>query len=287
MTPVFRSLLLLVLCLNISLRGVAQVQIVSSATSGAGDSTRRAAFTANIKKPLAKKPKPIQNEFSFGLRLNTNGWSIFADRGFVKTEETKYRDMFHDVRILQAEFGERKHPKEIRSTINGDPQRTRPFIYGKVANFYPLKLGYGKRKMIAGKPEPGTVSVHWVYVGGAVVGLEKPYYIEALTVDPGTGRFQQETIKYSEETKQSFLTEDFILGASGFTQGLGEIKAHFGVHAKTGLHFDFAQRKKTKMALEIGAAGELYTKPIMIMADQKAVPYAVNIYASVQFGKRW
>jgi hypothetical protein len=32
---------------------------------------------------------------------------------------------------------------------------------------------------------------------------------------------------------------------------------------------------------------EIYTKAIEIMANQKARPYAVNIYASIQAGKRW
>ena len=286
MTPFSKPLFLLAAGLFLQTRVLAQAPIIFSG-SNAQDSPRTTAPMQVVKKPLVKKPKSIANELSFGIRLNTDGWSIFADRGYVVTEETKYREMFHDVRVFQAELGERKHPKEIRSTINGDPQRTKPFVYGKVANFYPFKLGYGKRKMIAGKPESGTVSVHWVYVGGLALGLEKPYYIQAMVLDRNTGRFSQETIKYSEETKEPFLTEELIVGAAGFSEGLKEIKFVPGVQAKTGLHFDFSQRKKTKLALEIGLNGELYTRRIQMMANQKALPYAANVYASVQFGKRW
>jgi hypothetical protein len=240
-----------------------------------------------VKRVVAKKPKPIANEFSAGLRLNTNGWSIFAERGKVQTEETKYRDLFYNVNFAYLEISEQKHPKETRSTINGDPQRTRPFVFGKVNNFYTVKAGVGRRKMIAGKPEASTVSVHWVYGGALSAGLLKPYYIEALVVDQNTGRFEQQTMKYSEDTKGTFLNEGYVLGAAGFTKGLNEIKVVPGVSARSGLHFDFSQRKRVKLAVEMGVNAELYTKRIEIMANQKAVPYALNIYASVQAGKRW
>lgn len=253
--------------------------------SSATDSARKA--TVPIKRVVAKKPKPIANELSGGLRLNTNGWSLFAERGVVQTEETKYRDLFHNVNFVYLELSERKHPKETRTTISGDPQGTRPFIFGKINNFYNVRAGVGRRKMIAGKPEGGTVSVHWVYGGALALGMLKPYYVEALVANPNSGFFEQQTIKYNDETKATFLNENFIVGATGFSKGLNELKLVPGVQAKTGLHFDFAQRKRTKLAVEMGMSAEVYTKRIEIMANQKAVPYAMNIYASIQAGKRW
>lgn len=254
--------------------------------SSAQDSSKKT-IVAPVKRVVAKKPKPIANELSGGLRLNTNGWSIFAERGRVQTEETKYRDLFYNVNFLYLELSEQKHPKETRSTINGDPQRTRPFVFGKINNFYSFKAGIGRRKMIAGKPESGTVSVHWVYGGGLAMGLLKPYYVEAAVANTATGRFEQQTIKYTDETKGTFLSEGFILGATGFSKGLNELKLVPGIQAKTGLHFDFSQRKRTKLAVEVGASAELYTKRIELMANQKAMPYACNIYASIQAGRRW
>ena len=277
------SLLLSVLAVVLAVEN-GQAQQVSVITSPP-DTLRK--VSPPVRKPVVKKPKPIANEISIGLRLNTNGWSLFAERGKVKTEETKYRDQFHDVNLLYLELSERKHPKETRSTINGDPQQTRPFVFGKVNNFYTLKGGFAHRKMIAGKPESGTVSVHWIYGGGLVAGFLKPYYIEALVANPSIGRFEQQTIRYSEETKGTFLSEGFILGATGFAKGLNETKVVPGVSARTGLHFDFAQRKRTKLAVEVGMSGELYTQRVEIMANQKAQPYALNIYASIQAGKRW
>ena len=76
------------------------------------------------------------------------------------------------------------------------------------------------------------------------------------------------------------------MGSSGWTKGLNETKIVPGIHAKTGLHFDFAASVKTKLAIEVGVAGELYTKKIELMATQDAYPYLLNAYVNLQFGKR-
>ena len=167
--------------------------------------------------------------------------------------------------------------------MNGlDNRDTKPFIYGKTNNFYAFKLGYGMRKMIAGKPETKTVSVHWVYLGGLSLGLQKPYYLETYNQDNGT----IESIKYSEETERRFLGQ-YIIGSSGFTKGLNETQIIPGFHAKTALHFDFAATKKSKIALETGINAEYYTKKIELMAYQDAKPYFIDVYVSLQFGGRW
>jgi hypothetical protein len=238
-----------------------------------------------------KGPKPIKTELSVGLRLNTDGWTIFATKGYVRSKESKQSDLFHNIRFYQVEFSEKKHPKEMKGTPTsgnavGD-QKPKPYVFGKINNFYTFKLGIGDRKMIAGKPESGTVSIHWVYGGGLSIGLLKPYYVDAYVIQDNTGTLAVESIKYSDSTKLSFLTPDFIVGSSGFAKGLGEIKVVPGLHAKTGLHFDFAASRKAKMALEVGVNAEIYSKKIELMANQKAFPYLVNAYLSIEFGKRW
>jgi len=264
-----------------------------SAAPASAQQTLRATDTAQRtplsvpRRPVVPKIKPIAHEISFALRLHTDGWSLAAERGFVRSEETKFRDLFHDINFVSLELGEKRHPKEMRSSIAGDPQRTRPFVFGKVANFFAVKPGIGRRQMIAGKPESGTTSVHWVYGGGFALGLSKPYYVRALVRDVPGGPFSEQTIKYSDETAESFLNENLISGAAGFTQGLGEMSLTPGLHARTGLHFDFAPRRTTKLAIELGVSAEVYTKAIEIMANQPTRPYFANIYAAIQLGKRW
>lgn len=235
---------------------------------------------APVKKVVVKKPKPIRTEFSGGIRLNTDGFGIFVDKGWVKSEE-KMRDYFYDLKFVQVELEEKKHPKEIKrnNTSAIADEKSRPFIFGKLNNFYALKIGYGMRKMIAGKPEHGTVSIHWVYLGGLSVGMAKPYYYNIAGGAP---------IKFTDSTRDIFLrSPQTIEGSAGFAKGLNELKIIPGIHAKTGLHFDFATSNTTVLSMETGVNAELYMKNIELMALQKAVPYFVNIYASFQFGKRW
>src|SRR5690606_4292420 len=101
-----------------------------------------------------KRPPPVKHELSGGLRLNTDGWSLFLDRGKVKSTD-RTTDYYYDLNFWQIEFSEKKHPMEIKrsNTIGSSVDAAKPFIYGKVSNFYTFKIGYGKRKLIAGKPE--------------------------------------------------------------------------------------------------------------------------------------
>jgi hypothetical protein len=275
---IFLPAIIAVLCVG---QATAQTAIRSNDTTQKGP--------ARIVPPVKpKRPKPIHTEFSVGLRLNTDGWSIFADRGTVKSQD-KYSDLFYDVKLMQVEFTEHKHPMETKrsntvSPPNGD--NARPFIFGKINNFYALKLGYGRRKMIAGKPEQGNISIHWVYAGGLTLGLLKPYYIDAYVPIDNSGTLSQETIKYSDSTKGPFLTKPNIMGSAGFMKGLGETQIVPGIHLKTALHFDFAASKRGKVAIETGVNAEFYSKKIEIMANQEARAYLVNVYASIQFGRR-
>lgn len=248
--------------------------------------------TAATPKVVIKKPKPIHTELSVGYRLNSDGWSIFADKGYVRSEETKLRDQFYDLRVFQVEFGEHKDPAQHKKKYqdNGSGEQTKPFVFGKVNNFYALKLGYGVRKLFAGKPEPGTVSIHWFATGGLSVGLEKPYYLEAYAPQDnvgGGGPLVRQSIKYSEANREYFLNDYYIVGGSGFTKGISEIKFVPGLHAKLGLHFDFAANKKTVLAVETGASAEVYSRKVQLMARDEGKPYFFNIFASIQFGKRW
>jgi len=259
--------------------------LTNAQTSIPVDSVKKQITTTPIvyNKPLVKRPKPIHTELSGGIRLNTDGWSFFMDRGKVKTDDERHSDMFHDILLWQFELSEKKNPKEYKSTnSNLDPysgSKPTPFIFGKINNFYALKLGIGKRKMIAGKPDPGTVSIHWVYAGGLSVGMLKPYYIKVYN--------EANPIKYSDNNRDEFLSQSTIIGAAGFKQGLHEITFIPGLHVKTALHFDFSSNRKTVLAIETGLNAEIYSQAIPIMATQNATPYFLDIYASFQFGKRW
>lgn len=244
-------------------------------------------------KTRVKLPPPLEQELSGGFGLTTTGWKLFVDYGRIKSDEGRYSDQFHDVRLFQLEFSEIKHPKETRvnSRQNNVAKdgKSQTYVFGKINNFYNLNLTYGHRRLIAGKPEPKTVSIHWVYAGGLSLGLLKPYYLDGyVPADQASGSMQlmRQEFKYADYPT-NFLNNDYILGAAPFSKGLGEIKFVPGLHAKTALHFDFSNSKHLLMSVETGVSAALYTKKIVLLADQKAYPYTVNLYASFQIGKRW
>lgn len=277
MVKYFKYILFLLFCF--CLTSEVSAQIYSSK-----DSTARA---KPMPKPIIKRPKPITKETSIGFRLNTDGWSAVFESGKVKSEDLKRIDMFHDVRILQFEFSERRHPKELRMYgWDRDHQSEKMYAFGKLNNFYSIKFNIGNRKMIAGKPYPKTVSIHWVYAAGLTIGLLKPYYVDAYTSKDNGSTFEMESVKYTPESAPYFLNPLYVIGSSGFIKGIGETKIIPGLHVKTALHFDYTPNKFKVAAIEVGASGEFYAKKIEMVASQKAVPYFFNLYAGIQFGKR-
>ncbi len=248
-------------------------------SSGAIDTVKKKKQQAYAKE-VPKGPKPIKHEVSFGYRLHTLGWGLYTDIGNVKAKNAKLSDMFYNVNYLQIEFSEKKHPKQEKTVVDGNATgRSGSYIYGKINNFYALKLGYGIRKMLAGKPDPGTVSIHWSNVLGASLGMVKPYYLNVYS-DPNA-------IKYADGSKASFLNQSYIVGAAGFGKGLSEMKMVPGGHFKSMLHFDFSASRKSVMAIETGIDIQYYSEAIPLMANQEAKPLFCDVFLSFQFGKRW
>lgn len=235
-----------------------------------------------VKPPRVKGPPALTSEFSAGIKFNSDGYGIFLDKGWLKGGEDfgqENKDKLFNVRLLEFELIERKHPKEKRT--NSAPGfvgiQSNSYILGKINNFYVAKLGYGNRKMIAGKPDPGCFSIHWVYLGGVAAGLVKPYYLRIY------GAGDQKYVDSSDI--ETFINPNNIEGRSNFFKGFNELKFVPGLYFKTGLHFDFSSSRKTLWALEIGINGEAYTQKIqqMVLSDPKSM--FLNFYAGLSFGK--
>jgi len=266
--------------------GNAQAQQVVNATDSTPISysadTNKVYAKPKVYVPIVKPkpPKPIAHEWSVGLRLNSNGWSIFTDYALVKTNDWKKADMFHNLLYWQLEFNEKKHPKEQKITTETNRfGGSNSFKYGKINNFYALKAGMGYSKLIAGKPEPGSVSIHWNTVAGFSLGLLKPYYLNIYS-DPSA-------IKYSDITQSDFLNVNSITGSAGFSKGFDELEIIPGGQLRTALHFDFAADKKYVVGVEAGVNVEYYSQEIPLMVGQKATPSFVELFIALQFGKRW
>lgn len=206
----------------------------------------------------------------FAIKLNSDGYGIFYEVGKQKS--------IKKTRIYQFELGERKHPKEERIAPF---QGINPYIFGKVNNFYYLKMGYLQQQLIGGKGNKNGVAVSALYGGGLSLGLIKPYYIKVE--DPITNDLID--IKYNNNDS-IFLDPVAIRGASGFTMGFGEVKVKPGAFAKAALRFDYGRYNEVVSALEVGVNVELYGSKISQMLFNKERQIFFNVYAAIAFGKR-
>lgn len=223
-----------------------------------------------------------EHDLSFGFRLYTNGWSIFANTGKnISAKKAKF---------YQFEFAEVKHNKEVKKSNDFYSVRSyspKPFIFGKQNNFYALRAYIGKKIFLGDKAEKSGVEVNLVYQGGISIGFAKPYYIDIVQDDASGMGLELVSIKYSEETQNEFLNLETILGSSGFNKGLSEVKIIPGISAKAGINFDWANYSEVVRALEVGIMVDFYYRNIPLMVLETNKPYFVALYLGVQFGKKW
>ena len=207
----------------------------------------------------------------FGFELRTNGYGIFYELGKAKTRRR--------TNIYVAELTEIKDPKEEKSATDifsfGNP-----YIFGKVNNFYQLKLGFGQQYLFGQKGNKNGVAVTGSFQGGIDLGLLRPYYIE---VNDGNGNRE---IKYSAQDSSEFLNPQYIQGGAGLGKGWSEIKIKPGLYAKTALRFDLAHYNEVVTAVEIGLSVEAYTEKIPILILDKQKQFFLQGHIAFAFGRR-
>lgn len=204
-----------------------------------------------------------------GIQLRTDGYGAFYEIGRRRTQRW--------TNTYSIEFTEIKNSNEEK--IGGDFFGN-SFIYGKINNFYQLKLGFGQQYILGQKGNKNGVAVMGLFQGGLSVGLLKPYYI-----DVAPGNQQTRSVKYDSPDSILFLSGP-ILGGSGFTKGWNELKVKPGLYVKAALRFDFGRYNESVEALEIGASVDFYSAkiPIMVYSDQKQLFFQGHI--AFIFGRR-
>ena len=217
-----------------------------------------------------------QKQITQGIHINTDGWSVFYEKGKYKTITT--------TNLWWIEVGEHNHPKEERTPTASSAQGfiiLSNYVYGKQNNLYDVKLGFGQQKLIGGKGNKNGVAVSAIYGGGITAGLLKPYYLQIQ--NPTTQR--QEEIKY-DNNDQLFLNPTIILGKGSFSKGFSEMQFVPGGHVKGALRFDYGRYNEVVSALEVGLKATYFSKkmPVMLLNDEKSLFF--NAYISVIFGKR-
>ncbi len=226
-------------------------------------------------------------EQSGGIKIKTNGWGVFYEKG-------KYLNI-HRTRIIQFHFDFVRHPKEIKqqteySFVAPTLESPKAFKYGKKNSFFALKAGYGYRKKISEKANKNGVEVSMTYLAGVSLGILKPYYLRliypVIDSNPNVDYYQIIDQRYSEANADKFLDWYSIYGYSGFSYGLKEITPVPGGFAKFGFNFDWAGYDDFIRALEVGVEADLYYRNVPLMITEKNYPYFVSLYLSFQLGKK-
>lgn len=233
-----------------------------------------------LKDAIKDQPKGViyETEMSGLFRLHTNGFALGMNYGKLKT--------YYKTNIWQFELVHLKHPREYLDRIEFAPGRpggsANSFTYGKQNSFFALHAGYGQKYYFSGKAKKQGVAVGMSYAVGPSLGIIKPYYLE-LFIDNGNATVAQ---PYSEANANIFLQPYSIAGGAGFGYGFDDLSIVPGGHAKAALHLDWGAFDEVVRAVEVGIMIDVYAKEIPIMLTEDNKPYFVNLYFSVELGKR-
>jgi len=214
----------------------------------------------------------------YGFRLHSDGWAVMFEKGKQKN--------VNKANLLSFEFGERKHVKEVKlynGSSGGGFIFGQPLIYGKENNFFYLRTGFGQSYLLGGKGNKNGVAVSAIYKGGLSLGLLKPYYVDIS--EPSS----QTLLAIKWEGGDGQYDEQFLLspiGSSGIFEGAGETKVKPGVFFQGGLRFDYGRYNEMVSAIETGFNAEYYANEMPIMIGNEPKKMFLNVYVTLEFGRR-
>jgi hypothetical protein len=214
----------------------------------------------------------FRKQTAFGVQLRTNGYGAFVELGRARSPR------FTNLYLL--EITEIKHPKEEKIS-NTSTFFANSFVYGKINNFYQVKLGFGQQYVFGQKGNKNGVAVLGIVHGGLSLGMKKPYYIQIQEQQAGA-----RDIKYDSNDSLSFLDLSRTIGGSGFTKGWNELKFVPGAFLKTALRFDFGRFNETVQALEIGMSVDGYASGVPQLVYNKPRQLFFQGHIALVFGSR-
>ncbi len=229
----------------------------------------------NANKPLEER-LIYNRQDSYFVSINNRGFSGGFRIGKIAN--------IYTTRQWECEFTSIHSMKEIK-TVNTSEYRMRPYVYGKLNSVYALRFGYGVEKRIYGKPYWGGVEMRWTYEGGASLAFQKPYYYYVIVYQANPDGSYSEII--DEQTFEDKAQWRDILGRSSFFKGFDKLAFSPGIHAKTGLNFDFSTSRTSIKAINVGAIAEYYPFGISIMDSERNKMLFLTFYVSYNWGTRF
>lgn len=218
------------------------------------------------------------SEQSFEFRLATNGFGLGFNYGSIKT--------FYKSRLTYFSLSNVRSFKEVRQDKKIINVPSAPYQYGKINYLYNLEAGKCIKYFWSDKAPGKGVLVGYVLGAGVTLGILQPVFLKVKYTNPDDNELHYKDIKYTEETKETFLADDDIIGRSRLFKGLFQSILVPGLHGKAAIHCDFGKSDKFIAALEVGTKINLYTQAIQLVAFAPKKPYLIDLYLSLQFGKR-
>jgi len=217
----------------------------------------------------------LEQQWSLGAHINTNGWGIKFRRGKNLSALKQF--------MWEIEFTTYKAAKEVK-IVNPNYSDSKSYIYGKLNTVYFLRGGVGFQHIINRKPYWGGVQLSYLYYGGLSVGITKPIYLYIIHKTSSTEyyltqeRYDPSNIDHSQ---------DNIFGRGAFLTGITNLNFHPGIYVKGGLEFEFGTRSRALKTLEVGAILDYSPVPIAILAYNPKQSLFLTAYLSVSLGKRY
>ncbi len=234
-------------------------------------------------KPIGEQALVYEIERVGDIRFHTNGFSLGYS---IADIQTWYRSSYY-----YFDLGSLKHPKEYSQNFKFFNtgffrESSKPFIYGKQNRLYALRAGLGTKRYFSEKARHKSVVVGINYAYGFTLGVLKPYYLKLKRFEDGGSEPVITVEKYSEENAEIFLDETLIFGGAEFRHGIDELRLRPGIHGKFGANFSWGNVDHIIKALEVGVMADLFLGQVPIMITEENRPYFLNLYITLQLGKR-
>lgn len=210
----------------------------------------------------------IQDEYSFGFFLKTNGIYLDFRRGYFINLKNK--------NLWELGFSTIKHPKEFKQ--DSYYVLFASYVYGKLNEVYCFNTGIGRQFVIVDKREPGTLQIIYLFTIGIQTAILKPIYYEIITsINP---YLTTDYEKYKPAHQPGLIYQK-----APWYMGLNEITFNHGFYAQTLLSFEHSKSLKSINSLEIGARIDFFIKPLEIMAETENFRFNPSFLIGYRFGK--
>jgi hypothetical protein len=166
-----------------------------------------------------------------------------------------------------------KHPKETRVTnIEGQG-----FILGKSNYLYPIRIQYGRERLLFRKDSQQGVQINVGVMGGPTFGIHAPYYFRTSSGD---------YIKFRPDEDDPNVVLTQAVGPGKLFQGLGQSETILGAHVKGSLLFEFGTYKNNVAGIETGLMMEAFTREVLLTPFHENRSIFPSAFITLYWGRR-